>query len=76
MFIALSTDHGGQDYSHGREADSDVIIPLYLRGPGIKQGYQFETVVRNYDIVPTVAHVLGVKQNPWWSGRVLSEAFN
>ena len=75
MLVLLSTDHGGLDYGHGREADSDIIIPMFIRGPGIKQGYQFTSIVRNLDMVPTIAHALGMKLSPWWSGKVMTEAF-
>ena len=31
-FVMLSTDHGGRNYNHGRGQDSDLNIPMFLKG--------------------------------------------
>ena len=30
--VMMSADHGGLDFSHGRWADTDLIIPLMMKG--------------------------------------------
>ncbi len=30
--VMVSSDHGGLGYSHGRWADSDLVIPLIVKG--------------------------------------------
>ena len=73
--VLLSTDHGGHNFSHGSWQDSDIVIPLFVRGPGFRKNEEFRHEVRNWDLAPTALEVLGVKQSPWWKGKVLSEAF-
>ena len=50
-------------------------IPMFLRGAGIKKNYELKYAVRNFDVGPTAAYALGLKRNPWWSGKVMYEAF-
>jgi len=75
--VMLSTDHGGHGYAHGAMQDSDIVIPAFVRGPrSIGDGEQrkFNHEVRNVDFAPTATEWLGLKQSPWWSGRMLEEA--
>jgi arylsulfatase A-like enzyme len=53
----MTTDHGGGLHGHGAEADSDILIPMFVRGPGVRVGQQFENIVRNMDIVPTAGNL-------------------
>ncbi len=75
VLILLSTDHGGLGTAHGGQRDTDLIIPMFIKGPGIKVNYEFTEEIRNMDMVPTIAHYMGIKQNPMWRGQVMSEAF-
>ena len=61
--------------SHGWDSDHDIPIPMFLRGPGIKVGHDFQATVRNYDIGATAAYALGIPANQWWDGKVMWEAF-
>ncbi len=45
-------------------------------GPGVKENYEFKAVVELTDMLPTATRVLGLKQSPWWRGRVMEEAFD
>ena len=52
-----------------------MLIPMILRGPGIKRNYTFNYEVGNQDIVPTAMWALGLKPSKWWTGKVMWEAF-
>ena len=73
--LFFSTDHGGHDFRHGEAIDEDMIIPVMLRGPGIKQNYTFNFEVGNQDIPPTVTWAMGLKPSNWWTGQNVWEAF-
>ncbi len=30
--VMMSSDHGGFQYGHGRKADSDLLIPMFIKG--------------------------------------------
>lgn len=73
--VIVNADHGGKGHSHGRKADYDLHVPMFIKGPGIKKGHTFQQDVRNQDIVPTVVDILGLKANPYWTGRVMRDAY-
>lgn len=73
--VFLSSDHGGLGTGHGCWNDACLLIPLFTRGPGIRENHQFEHAVRNQDIVTTAVHQMGFKLSPWWKGQVMKEAF-
>ncbi len=75
VFVVMSSDHGGHGKGHGEAIDDDLIIPMFLRGPGVKKGHQFADIVGNVDILPTIAHVLGLKPHPRWNGKIMKDAF-
>ena len=43
--VFISSDHGGHGGRHGSAQDSDVIIPLFVRGPGVKKNHKIQTQV-------------------------------
>ena len=61
--------------SHGKYEDSDITIPFFIRGPGIKENYELKLPVHSVDIVPTATWAMGLDANPWWRGRPVREAF-
>ena len=75
VLVTLSSDHGGIDFGHGNYADSDIMVPMFVRGPGVKVNHQFEWEVENKDMVPTAFFAMGLKQSKWWRGRPMDEAF-
>lgn len=64
--IALTADHGEglgehDELSHGYFCyDSTTRVPLILRGGPVKAGIRPAGVVRNYDLAPTLADLLGI----------------
>ena len=73
--VVLHADHGGEGTNHGNQQDSDLLIPMFLRGPGIKAGHEFEVDISIVDIAPTVMYALGLKPSPHWNGQVMWDAF-
>ena len=41
--------------------DSDIRVPFYIRGPGIKKGTESDAVVGNVDILPTFLSLADIK---------------
>ena len=74
MFIVAS-DHGGIGFSHGGETPAEMTVPFILYGAGIKQGYQIEETVYQYDNAATVAYAMGLKTPQAWVGRPVKGAF-
>lgn len=69
-YILVTGDHGGQaDKKHGHAADSDILIPWILSGPGIPANREITTVVSTTDTAPTIAALLGQPTHPCWSGK-------
>ena len=77
VLVILTSDHGGNKNgtNHGSQNDDCLLIPLFLRGPGIKKNYQLQRDVRNEDIAPTEMYALGLQPSVWWKGKPIIEAF-
>ncbi|CAD5120321.1 DgyrCDS8898 [Dimorphilus gyrociliatus] len=73
VLLIINSDHGGVGTDHGNYFDDTIQVPLFFRGPGIKRDYEMKASARNRDILPTVAHLLGIQANPHWDGRLLKE---
>ena len=76
ILVILSADKG-QSGADEEETigDKNLVVPLFMRGPGIKKDTNFTRPVQLQDILPTVFYSMGLKPSSWWSGKVLSEAF-
>lgn len=65
-YIFYSTDNGYHISQHamnpGKECglDTDVHIPLFVRGPGLEAGGQRDWVTSHTDIAPTILQIAGV----------------
>jgi predicted AlkP superfamily pyrophosphatase or phosphodiesterase len=73
--FVLSADHGGIGRGHGANFSKNRNIPMVFYGHGIKEGFAVTSPVRNYDITPTMAAILGMEIPPEWTGRLLHEVF-
>merc|ERR1712216_274144 len=65
-YILFSSDHG---YHLGQlripiekmlPYETDIRIPLYIRGPGIRPGTKLDSMVMNIDIAPTLLDLAGI----------------
>jgi predicted AlkP superfamily pyrophosphatase or phosphodiesterase len=69
-YILVTGDHGGQaDKKHGHPADSDLIIPWILNGPGVPANREITSVVSTTDTAATIAVLLGQPAHPCWTGK-------
>ena len=75
VMVVLTTDHGGHRFSHGTQQDADWIVPMFIRGPGIKKNYEMEHEVRNIDVAATIARAMGYRSSVWWKGITLDQIF-
>lgn len=66
--IVLTSDHGELLYEHvdcltfdhRSLYDSDIYVPLILRGPSIPKGQSIDALVSTLDIVPTILEIIGL----------------
>lgn len=68
--VIILADHGGHDRMHGTEEDTDMTIPVFIKGKGIKEGNEIDGV-RIIDVAPTICKLLGVESNIEWEGEAL-----
>ena len=76
-YIFYSTDNGYHISQHrmhpGKECgyDTDIHIPMFVRGPGIVPGGQIDAVTTHTDVAPTILKLAGVTKEldgeamPW-----------
>ena len=50
--------------------DSSVTPIFIAAGKGLKEGYQSQRIIRQVDLAPTVAHMLGVRMPKQCEGAV------
>jgi hypothetical protein len=62
-----------REAGHGSAHDYDTHVPLLMLGPGIRAGW-YTAEATPADVVPTLAHLLGVEPPEGADGRVLTEA--
>lgn len=76
VLFVLSSDHGGDATgNHGSAVDEHLLIPIFIRGRGVKVGHEIEGLVRDRDITPTVVWAMGIEGSPHWYGDVLYDVF-
>ena len=68
--IIITADHGGHEQTHGTEMPEDMTIPLFFRGKDFEQGKELENV-NIIDIAPTIAKVMGINCDEYWTGKVI-----
>ena len=77
-YILFSSDHG---YHLGQfripiekmlPYETDIRIPLFIRGPGIKPGTQLDEMVANIDIAPTILDLAGIAVPPIMDGQSMA----
>jgi arylsulfatase A-like enzyme len=74
--VVITSDHGEGLGEHGELThgyycyDTTTHVPLIVRGaPGIKAGTRVKGIVRNYDLAPTLAEVMQLRD-----GRIKKQA--
>lgn len=73
-YFLFSSDHG---YHLGQfripmekmlPYETDIRVPFYIRGPGIKAGTQLSEMIANIDIAPTLLDLAGIPVPPIMDG--------
>ena len=76
-YIVFSSDNGYHLGSHRMLAgkvtayDSDIHVPLIVRGPGVAPGTHTQKMVENIDLAETFARIAGVAPPAFHDGRSL-----
>jgi arylsulfatase A-like enzyme len=76
-FIVFSSDNGYHFGEHrlplGKNTpyETDVRVPLIIRGPGVPAGRVVDALTVNTDLAPTFAELAGASIPPWVDGRSL-----
>jgi hypothetical protein len=76
-YIFINTDHGGTYHQpwHGEMNDDNLVIPMFVKGPGIKKNYEMKSHVKDMDTTPTIMKILGLQPNEYWKGKIIDEIF-
>ena len=74
-YIVFSSDNGFHLGEHrlpsGKQTafETDIHLPLIVRGPGVPEGVTVDHLVGNTDLAPTFADMAGVSAAPFVDGR-------
>ena len=69
-YIVFSSDHGyhlgefGMLYDKRMLYETDIRVPLFVSGPGIKPGQTIESPVGHIDLAPTILAMAGIASPP------------
>lgn len=74
--IALTSDHGGHDRTHGTDAPEDMTVPWILVGPGVTKGRRLAAPLSIMDIAPSLLYLLGIEAPAEWLGQAVRQAFS
>ena len=76
-YVVFTSDNGFHLGQHrlpaGKETpyDTDIRVPLVMRGPGIRPRTRVDAMTANTDLAPTFAAMVGASRDPQWDGRSL-----
>jgi predicted AlkP superfamily pyrophosphatase or phosphodiesterase len=74
VVVIVTADHGGHGRDHGTDAETDVLIPWIVWGPGVEAGRIAERI-DTFDTAATALWILGVPVPERWEGRPVAAAF-
>jgi len=72
--IFISSDHGGEFFSHDPDTEECRYIPFIASGAGINKGVSIQRELRVYDLAATVAESMGLQRPASWIARPVYEA--
>ncbi|KYP15247.1 PA14 domain-containing protein, partial [Flavihumibacter sp. CACIAM 22H1] len=73
--VMVVADHGGVGYGHGGTELEELTVPVIYFGVGIKNGYQIQQQIYQYDAAATIAFALQLQTPYEWIGRPVKAAF-
>lgn len=74
-YIFFSSDNGFHMGEHRLPSgkmlpyEEDILVPLYVRGPGIRPGTVISALTANIDLAPTFLELAGARAPRWLDGR-------
>lgn len=71
--LLISSDHGGEDDTHGSDTLLERAIPFILRTPQTN-GHKIKQEVRIWDVAATAAALLGIVHPSYWVSSPVYEA--
>ena len=72
--VIFTANHGGSGQGHGGPVMEHMETPYLIYGKGVKPGEITDSIVC-YDLAPTIAWILGLKQPQPWRGQPTKSAF-
>lgn len=51
--------------------EEDIRVPLFIRGPGIQQGFEEDSVTTHIDMAPTIFQLAGIPSREDFDGTVI-----
>ncbi|WP_290797856.1 alkaline phosphatase family protein [Flavihumibacter sp. UBA7668] len=73
--VMIVADHGGIGAGHGGTDLEELTVPVIYFGAGIKNGYQIQQQIYQYDAAATIAFALQLETPYEWIGRPVKAAF-
>lgn len=76
-YVIFTSDNGYHQGQHRLDSgkntayEEDLLVPLYVRGPGISAGRSVDLFTANVDMAPTFAEMAGQTTPNWVDGRSL-----
>ena len=72
--IMIVADHGGKDKKHGKVSPDEMEAMLILSGRNIRKVGEMHSPIRNFDVAPTLALLMGLPTPKIWYGTPIVEA--
>jgi len=76
-YIVFASDNGYHQGQHRLDSgkmtafEEDLLVPLVIRGPGVRRGATVNQITANVDYAPTLAAIAGVSTPSFVDGRSL-----
>ncbi|MBN8487426.1 MAG: sulfatase [Burkholderiales bacterium] len=76
-YVIFTSDNGFHQGQHrldsGKDTayEEDLLVPLWIRGPGVAAGRQVDLLTANVDVAPTLADLAGATMPDFVDGRSL-----
>lgn len=77
VYLLVTSDHGGHGRTHGKDVDTDRLVPWALVGPGVAIGHELSGTIRLVDTAAVVLTLLGIADGiPGLEGRIPEGLFD
>lgn len=73
--IIVTSDHGGNERSHGGRSLMEMDTPFIIAGKNVKKLGEFKEYMMQYDTAATIAEIFGLEVPQSWRGQSMSQVF-